>query len=280
MGNFSQREFYRSGPDHQALLGGVIPDFLTIRQLFEFRSVEIGRWVTQKEQERAAALFFDALCDLCQILAGSLMPTSKILKLRRQLISLRGTLALQYGTGGRPGVSAHYSPLQRSFALAKNAGPGSIAHEWFHAFDHYIADKIFYSGTLAPGQFASSLWLFSEENSNLIEHPMNDLLVRCFKSIMLSDDGESPSDLCKASVKQDKKQGMRYFSQPEEMCARAFEAFVQDSAIKNNFLVRGTKESAEAKLGLYPQGEQRLKINQDFGRYFSALSQGLQNHRR
>lgn len=276
MSRFNQREFYRSGPDHQALLGGVIPDFLTIRQLFEFRSVEIGRWVTQKEQERAAGLFFDALCDLCQILAGGLMPTSKLLKVRRQLISLRGTLALQYGSGGRPGVSAHYSPLQRSFALAKNAGPGSIAHEWFHAFDHYIADKAFATGVLAPGQFASSLWLFSEKKNILIDHRLNHLLANCFKAIMLSEDGETPSDLCNASVQQDKKQGSHYFSQPEEMCARAFEAFVQDAAIKNNFLVKGTKESAEAKLGLYPQGRQRQLINQAFGQYFSALIQGLQ----
>ncbi|MGO1233921.1 MAG: CLCA_X family protein, partial [Marinobacter sp.] len=121
------KQFYRRGPDHRA---GAPVTFLDVRRRFQFRSVEIGRWVTEPEKQRSAALFYDALCDLMTILGGT-----------ESLISLRGTLALQYGIGGRPGVSAHYTPATRSFALAKNAGPGSIAHEWFHAFDHYIADK-------------------------------------------------------------------------------------------------------------------------------------------
>ncbi|MCT7360223.1 CLCA_X family protein [Thalassolituus pacificus] len=266
----TERSFYRAGPDHRSVLGGVIPDFLTIRQLFDFRGVEIGRWVKQSEQEYAAACFYDALCDLTQILAGQLLPTAKTLRLRRELISLRGTLALQYGRGGRPGVSAHYSPLQRSFALAKNAGPGSIAHEWFHAFDHYMAAKAFSN---APRMsFASALWL---QNESPIEHPLNALLGECYKAILLSPDGKKPSRLFIASTAQDKAQGSCYYSQPEELCARAFEAFIQDAVIKNAFLVKGSKESAEAQLGLYPQDEQRRVINLAFGRYFSALSQAL-----
>ncbi|MAY16052.1 MAG: hypothetical protein CMI06_12010 [Oceanospirillaceae bacterium] len=266
----TERSFYRAGPDHRSVLGGVIPDFLTIRQLFDFRGVEIGRWVTQDEQEHAAACFFDALCDLAQILAGQPLATAKTLRLRRELISLRGTLALQYGRGGRPGVSAHYSPLQRSFALAKNAGPGSIAHEWFHAFDHYMATKAF---TGAPAMsFASSLWL---QNKSATEHPLNTLLGDCFKAILLSVDGNDPSPLFIASAAQDKALNIHYYSQPEELCARAFEAFIQDASIKNVFLVKGSKASAEAQSGLYPQDEQRRTINLAFSRYFSALCQAL-----
>ena len=59
------------------------------------------------------------------------------------------------------------------------------------------------------------------------------------------------------------------------MTARAFEAFVQDAPIKNNFLVKGTKKSREAELGLYPSGSLRQRINQAFARYFSALGQAL-----
>jgi len=276
MSRFNQREFYRSGPDHRQILGGVIPDFLTIRQLFGFRGVDIGRWVSDKEQEKAAGLFFDALCDLTQILIGPqgrAYPTPKLLKIRRELISLRGTLGLQYGTGGRPGVSAHYSPLQRNFALAKNAGPGSIAHEWFHAFDHYIAGKMFQQDMLKPDtDFASKLWVNDHE---MVEHPLNQLLADCYHAILISEDGETPSDLFKASVVADKQNNSFYYSQPEEICARAFEAFIQDSVIKNNFLVKGTKESAEAKAGLYPKGEQRLQINRYFQQYFSTLGRAL-----
>jgi hypothetical protein len=113
-GDFRSR-FYRNGPDHGA---GEHIDFVHIRRRFDFCSIEIGRWVTRPERERAAGLFFDALCDLMLILQGP-----------EPLISLRGTLSLQYGIGGRPGVSAHYNPATRCFSLAKNAGPGSIAHE-------------------------------------------------------------------------------------------------------------------------------------------------------
>ncbi len=61
-----------------------------LRRRFQFRSVEIGRWVTEPEKQRSASLFYDALCDLMTILGGT-----------ESLISLRGTLALQYGIGGR-----------------------------------------------------------------------------------------------------------------------------------------------------------------------------------
>lgn len=265
-----KRAFYRAGPDHRALLGGVIPDFLTIRQWFDFRGVEIGRWVSRAEQEQAAGLFFDALSDLTRILAGRHLTAEENLTLGQQLISLRGSLGLQYGKGGRPGVSAHYTPQQRTFALAKNAGPGSIAHEWFHAFDHYIAAKAFAAAD--KQRFASALWL---QDNPLQEHPLNQLLGQCYAAILLSDDNNVPSELFRASAAQDKKLGTFYYSQPEELCARAFEAFVQDAGVKNAFLVKGTQKSEEARLGLYPQHLQRVRITQAFQRYFSALSDNL-----
>jgi hypothetical protein len=186
------------------------------------------------------------------------------------LISLRGSIALQYGSGGRPGVSAHYDPSQRSFALAKNAGPGSIAHEWFHAFDHYIATKCF-RGT-PNGMFASTAWL---ADAAPIPHSLNQLLMRCFKAVLLQPDGNQPSELFQCSVQVDKKLGQLYYSKPEELCARAFEAFVQDAAITNHFLVKGTKASPEAEMGLYPQGEQRERIDSAFGEYFAVLGKAL-----
>ncbi len=250
------RTFYRRGPDHRA---GAPVTFLDVRRRFGFRSVEIGRWVTEPEKQRSATLFYDALCDLMTILGGT-----------ESLVSLRGSLALQYGIGGRPGVSAHYTPATRSFSLAKNAGPGSIAHEWFHAFDHYISDKLF--GEARKGQFASRLWITRED---AIAHPLNDRLQACFKAILLNLEGTEPSELFRRSAKADETAGVQYFSLPEELCARAFEAFVQDADCKNGFLVQGTRETAEARMGLYPQGEQRESINRAFAHYFGSLGQAL-----
>ncbi|GAA0784266.1 CLCA_X family protein [Marinobacterium sediminicola] len=251
-----KKAFYRQGPDHRR---GQAVDFVDIRRRFDFRSIELGRWVTAAERERAALLFYDALCDLMQILRGP-----------EPLISLRGTLGLQYGTGGRPGVSAHYDPTQRTFALAKNAGPGSIAHEWFHALDHYLADKVF--SDVPAGMFASSAWL---KDATPVVHPLNDRFLRCLQAVLLAPDGKEASDLFRCSAAMDRRLGVVYYSRPEELCARAFEAFVQDSAIKNHFLVKGTLQSEEAKAGLYPRGLQRDSVNSTFADYFSALGSAL-----
>ncbi|WP_417616243.1 CLCA_X family protein [Oceanisphaera sp.] len=252
----TRSRYYRNGPNHAA---GEYIDFVQVRRRFDFCSIEIGRWVTRAERERAAGLFYDALCDLMLILQGP-----------EPLISLRGSLSLQYGIGGRPGVSAHYNPASRSFSLAKNAGPGSIAHEWFHAFDHYIAGKSIAGASRCT--FASRAWL---DNAPSIDHPLNNLLFDCFKAILLDASGQQPSALFNASSAADRQLHTLYYSQPEELCARAFEAFVQDAAIKNGFLVKGTKATKEAELGLYPQGAQREQINAAFSRYFRTLGAAL-----
>lgn len=251
------RVFYRNGMNHQPQQAAT---FLDVRKRFGFRSIQIGAWVKEHEKQKAAPLFYDALCDLMQILAGN-----------EALISLRGTLALQYGCGGQPGVSAHYEMATRSFALAKNAGPGSIAHEWFHAFDHYIAPKLFED--VGRHHFASRLWL---DDGDEIDHPINELLSDCFKVILLNEATTGPSEYFLRAIEVDKAMEQEYYSLPEELCARAFESFIQDSKIKNHFLVKGTLESPEAKLGLYPLGQQRDAINQAFHRYFLRLGAALQ----
>ena len=252
----SSRQFYRRGPnqrDQQPVT------FADVRRKFGFRSISIGRWVTQQERDRAAGLFYDALADLMSILQGPEL-----------LISLRQTLSFQYGIGGRPGILAFYEPATRSFSLAKNAGPGSIAHEWFHALDHYLADKAF--SDVSGKMYASEAWL---RDATPVPHPLNDRLFACFKSIMLDEEGENPSELFRISSQVDKKNGSVYYSDPAEISARAFEAFVQDSSISNNFLVAGTKATEEARMGLYPTGRHRQRINAAFRDYFTCLGGAL-----
>ena len=249
------RKFYRRGPAHALPEQGRAVSFLDIRRRFDFRGIKIGAWVTEAEKQRAAPLFYNAFCDLMTILDGNEL-----------LISLRGTLALQYGSGGEKGVNAHYELATRTFALAKNAGPGSMAHEWFHAFDHYIGDKLFVENL--SGDFASCLWL---EKNNVVRHPLNEQLEACYRTILLDQAGAKANDYVKRSKKYDRKIGAKYFGLPEELCARAFEAFIQDAAIKNMFIVKGTVQSEEAKLGLYPEGEHRLRINAAFSAYFNLL---------
>jgi hypothetical protein len=92
---------------------------------------------------------------------------------------------------------------------------------------------------------------------------------------MLNEQGNEPSDLFKASRLADQKLKILYYAKPEEMSARAFEAFVEDTKPTSSFLVKGSRHSEEAKMGLYPQGEQRLLINRAFHNYFSLLGRAL-----
>lgn len=235
--------------------------FAMIRRQYDFKSIEIGRWVQPEERDRAAVRFDQALADLMQTLQGN-----------ETLISLRGHLGLQYGIGGRPGVAAHYLPASQKLALAKNAGAGSLAHEWFHALDHYLATKAF--ETESPSVFASSCWL---NNFEPIPHPINELLHQVFRAIFLDASGDQASELFLNSKKVDFSLSTLYYARPEEMAARAFEAFVEDTGPRNTFLVRGTRNSEEAKAGLYPKNQQRKHINQAFGEYFSTLGRALKS---
>lgn len=91
----------------------------------------------------------------------------------------------------------------------------------------------------------------------------------------MNEAGTQPSDLFRCSQQADQQHNVLYYAQPEEICAWAFEAFVEDSEPRNSFLVRGTLHSEEARVGLYPKGAQRQEINDAFGRYFENLGRAL-----
>ena len=164
------QQYTRHGPDYRF---GEQMTFLDVKQIFGFSHVRVGRWVTREESLIAANLVFDSLADLAFIL--NLPPLT---------LGLRQTLSLAFGHGGQKGVQAHYAPGARELALAKNAGAGALAHEFWHAFDHYVAPKAF---SRVSGRFkcASDLWL---ADLPLIEHPLNQRLAEIFRVTLLSED--------------------------------------------------------------------------------------------
>jgi len=249
------RSYFRSGPARNL---GASPGFNEVRNYFDFRSVKLGAWVKADEQRQRARDFFIALIDL-----------QEILQVPPWVISLRGQLSLHYGAGGQPGVAAHYMPAARVLALAKNAGAGSLAHEWFHAFDHYIAEFIFAEPVGA--RFGSTAWL---SDFQLKSHPLCHALADCYSAVLLAPCGNEPSELVSRSINYDKQQGSSYWSKPEELCARAFESFIEDAAIRNAFLASGTRVT-KAGFDAYPRGTQRERINHCFQIYFNQLGASL-----
>lgn len=251
----------RKGPDYRH---GEQVSFIDIKQTFAIGSIRIGKWVDTEEKKLAANLIFDSLADLAYILA--LPPNA---------IGLRGNLNLAFGTGGRKGVQAHYAPNQRELALAKNAGAGALAHEFWHAFDHYIAEKVFDIGDRSGPQrqilFASDCWLKSLDH---FPHPLNEKLLEVFDATLLSTDGQDKHNYVSRSVKADKAMGSHYFSQPTEMMARAFEATIEScSGIENAYLVSGTSQSDT--LDLYPDLAHRQIIKDALLAYFRPLGDAL-----
>ncbi len=255
-----QRPYWRNGPDHRS---GADVSFLDIVKIFDFQRIKVGRWVTAAEQQLAANLFFDALCDLQTVLQ---VPT--------QVISLNGSLALSFGTGGSRGTCAFYQPQGRVLALAKNAGGGSLAHEWFHAFDHYIASKMFKAAQ--PAHFASRLWLQNQVAAKklMYAHPLNDWLSAAFAEIFL-DDGV-PSSFFIRSRDFDAKSQRRYFALPEEMAARSFEQVLQRLPLQNRFLVDGTLAGPAFDAGLYPETARAERLASYWLSYFQQLGVALQ----
>ncbi|WP_295986299.1 PLxRFG domain-containing protein [uncultured Variovorax sp.] len=96
---------------------------------FGFRGVEFGNWNNQADRQQLLNDAYDGLLDLADVMG-----------LPPRAISLNGELALAFGArgSGLSGARAHYEPAKAVINLTKMNGAGSLAHEWFHALDHYF----------------------------------------------------------------------------------------------------------------------------------------------
>ena len=117
---------YRKGPPRRK--GDVKPDdFLSD---FGFRGAEFGKWNNQQERQEVLNHAYDALMDLAEIL-----------NIPPRALSLNGELGIAFGARGQglAGAKAHYESGYAVINLTKMSGAGSLAHEWLHALDNYLA---------------------------------------------------------------------------------------------------------------------------------------------
>lgn len=117
----------RLGETRRANDGDVGPrDFADV---FGFRGVEFGEWNNASERQLILNQAYDALLDFAEIL-----------KVPPLALSLNGELGLAFGARGHglSGARAHYERNYGVINLTKIQGAGSLAHEWWHAFDHYL----------------------------------------------------------------------------------------------------------------------------------------------
>lgn len=194
--------------------------------------VEFGHWQT----DRAACLnqATDALLDLAGVVG-----------MAAEALTFGGRLSLAFGARGHGKAAAHYEPGRRVINLTKTQGAGCLAHEWFHAYDHHIAS----ADGCTPGI------TFASES---VTHPVAEAL-RAIPRAMLT-----------RSVEADRTRSGRYWSRPEEVMARAFEAWVR-SKVDNDYLANIVPAAAFV-CGLerypYPLPEEMPAVDAAFRRLF------------
>lgn len=124
-------------------------------ETFKFRGGEFGNWLNQEDRQASLDMGFEALKDLADAL-----------KVTDGDISLDGKLAIAFGARGQGKAAAHYEPLRQVINLTKMHGAGSLAHEWWHAFDHFMGCRVNGSGYLSE---RPSTWAPMKELVDVIE---------------------------------------------------------------------------------------------------------------
>ena len=197
------------------------PDEFTRR--FAFRGVQFGNWVSAARRRADLSDASQGLEDLGAVLGWP-----------ARALSLDGALGLAFGARGQGGpqrTRAHYEPALRVIAISKPAGPGSLAHEWFHAFDH----ETWRLCARHRHGYATENWPdgdYKDTPAGRLAREMN-----AYGSVLKS------LGLFTRSARLDRRRpkSKPYWSTTRELAARAFEAWVRwrlaSMGIRNDYLV-------------------------------------------
>ena len=215
------------------------------REAFDFRGVEFGNWMQQKDRRQALNECYDSLMDLAMVCGVS-----------PKALSLGGKLAMAFGARGGGKFNAHYE-------LTKTKGAGSLAHEWFHAIDNY---------------FNMQGWdEFATESTRNVERKE---MAEAWKDLVRAING---SDYFKRSDKYARLKGSRYWIEPTELGARAFAVWVENRLSKygtiNDYLANNPRlvdekaSDAEKKYAPYPFDKDADWMDEKFGRLFEVMQE-------
>ncbi|MFH2034582.1 MAG: LPD5 domain-containing protein [Candidatus Margulisiibacteriota bacterium] len=222
---FERREVNREriGKDHRNGKD-VTPEMFT--EFFGFRGVEFGNWVNSQERQDNLNRAFDALMDM-----------SIILDIPTKAISLNGELGLGFGSrgiGGKRAPAAHYEPSKVVINLTRKSGPGSLAHEWWHALDNYFS----------RGR-GKKLEYISDRATKFQDDPTRIEILDAFKNVVATIDN---TGMKKRAAELDRRRTKPYWTKGIELSARAFENYMVERLSQrgdvNDYLVN--IESAES----------------------------------
>lgn len=202
---------------------------------FKFKGGEFGNWESQNDRQTNLNMSYDAFRDL-----------AIALNIKVEDVSLGGKLSIAYGSRGHSSALAHFEPARNVINLTKMKGAGSLAHEWGHAFDFYIAHT-------------------TEMQNTYATKAVNSILAPTVSLMKFSKDEKGNAQFTeyyKESKKADvkfSKQDKGYWASEVEMFARAFACYVSDKleekGIQSDFLCGHSEAS------VFPKGDERRIIN-------------------
>mgnify|MGYP006352611389 FL=1 len=201
------RENKNSYPERN---GEITADIL--KKTFDFRYVNVDINLDEKQEQDMLDVSYDTFRQLAMLLN---IPMNAI-GLGRNLTLNIGLMRMDLTTG------ACYSPQYRALNFKGLESFKHIAHEWFHAFDHYL--NYAHDNMNAKG-------LFSKECYNETTHygiPAQDNIAAVIKAI----DG-TPYYSRSAGVAKVSRFG-KYWTSNCEMLARAFEVYVKNLMEKHD----------------------------------------------
>lgn len=243
---------------------------------FGFRAIQYGRSLSNNERQLWLNNVYYALETLCQTIK---MPSTKWVGL--------GGLAIAFGARGSGTASAHFEPDLFAINLSRRTGPGSLAHEFFHALDHRLKRKL-----------KDCSWNLGSDHTNYatriihqydmdtfcateFEAPSHYKILRSFFDCSLYH--ESDCDFVNQARSLTKQHGgYSYWSSIHEIYARCFEAYIEDKLLRHEincpWLSFGTLESDYSRnkknLHPYPIGEERDVFYDKWERFFDVLYSG------
>ena len=225
---------------------------------YGFRGVQFGNYLPHKERQAYVNNAFHSFGLLSHILG---IPYHWI---------GGGKLGLAFGARGNGYASAHYELELHVINLTRFNGPGSIAHEVFHSFDARMAEKWFNRIGLLSNLLAKL------STNDPCVNPKYRNRVEAFSKLVANCTAKSDY-LQNAINLESQKGGSKYWGQPAELCARAFEAYIQDKleglGVYNQWLALGCKQNdyVDNSMHPYPVGSDRKRINTVFEQSIPAI---------
>lgn len=273
----------RVGEDYR---NGKNVDNAMLMETFGVNGITYGNWVSGPERQAKLNATHDAFLDLANLLG-----------IPPRAISLNGSLGFQFGASGTGGHAAHYRRDDVSINLTRKKGDGTLAHEWWHALDHYFmrahAGMDMEMGSdharsrITPGsarRVETGGIRYDYQHST---PGMNEDAGRVFAELVHAIKRSKYADRSAAM-------GRKYWGSNVEMTARAFQAYIvrkaRNAGILNEYLSayqskevfseidRAFFESTGIDRYPYPTDEEMEKFAPLFDRFFAALTHTKQDN--